>query len=548
VFNHKVVIVPIQDNNGKIWSYQRIWPDGSKRMLTGGRVKGCSHLITRGDIRPDDLVVVCEGFSTGASIHQATGLPVACAMMANNLPAVCDALPFTNLIVAADNDENKTGEEWARKTGRRYVMPDVVGWDFSDLYLADKDLEPYFEQNEEEEMLDAHGLVGEIANWISNTAIRPQPLLSLAAAIAFMGHVKGHRYCTNTNLRTNILALSRAPTASGKEHPQQCVFKLMTACGLEHHLMGRPVSGAGLVTGFAECEGTGMLVLDEIGRFIANAVGSGAGGFQREIIDYIVESFTKANSLLVGRQYGDSKKNPRVDIVNPNLCVLGSTVRERIADACSGRDVIDGFLNRWLLFEVQKRRPMPSDSKFAPPPQELVDKIKRVLKVKREYNIDKSAKVEIVPYTPEALELKQKYDTEVAKRVEVLSYPMDALYSRCPEHVAKMALIFSDNVCITCQDVRLAMRIMAHSLKATKRFVGSIADNQMEQDFNKVREIVAHNKISSKTELTKRTQFILGGARRREEIIEALLDMEFMVVMPKDESVRGRKSIVYKIV
>ena len=53
-------------------------------------------------------VFLCEGWATGASIHEATGKPVLCAMDTNGLikktPALCAMLPGINITFVADND------------------------------------------------------------------------------------------------------------------------------------------------------------------------------------------------------------------------------------------------------------------------------------------------------------------------------------------------------------------------------------------------------------------------------------------------------------
>jgi len=63
------LLVPLRDTDGKTWSLQTIGPDGGKRFLPGGRKRGCYFSIGK----PDGVLVVCEGFATGASVHEATG-------------------------------------------------------------------------------------------------------------------------------------------------------------------------------------------------------------------------------------------------------------------------------------------------------------------------------------------------------------------------------------------------------------------------------------------------------------------------------------------
>ena len=103
------LLIPMRDTAGKLHSLQTITPDGDKRFHPGGRIKGCYHAIGK----PAGLLVVCEGYATGASIHEATGHAVAVAFNAGNLEAVALALrakyPDLKIIVAADDDHLTDG-------------------------------------------------------------------------------------------------------------------------------------------------------------------------------------------------------------------------------------------------------------------------------------------------------------------------------------------------------------------------------------------------------------------------------------------------------
>ena len=91
---------------GKLHSLQFIGADGSKRFLAGGRVAGCYFSI--GNPKGAAALCITEGFATGASIHEATGYPVAVAFNAGNLLAVAQAMrdKFADLplIVCVDDD------------------------------------------------------------------------------------------------------------------------------------------------------------------------------------------------------------------------------------------------------------------------------------------------------------------------------------------------------------------------------------------------------------------------------------------------------------
>lgn len=103
------LLILMRDTKGAVHSLQTIAPDGSKMFMSGGRVKGCYFGIGK----PKGALIVCEGFATGASIHECTGHAVAVAFNAGNLEAVAVALrskyPTLKIIIAADDDHQTPG-------------------------------------------------------------------------------------------------------------------------------------------------------------------------------------------------------------------------------------------------------------------------------------------------------------------------------------------------------------------------------------------------------------------------------------------------------
>lgn len=111
---------------------QRIAPDGTKRFLPGSRAKGAIHRL--GDPR-GARVLLCEGYATGITLHRAASRlggthQVVVTFSAGNLVTVAEHFP--NALVCADCDESGTGQEAARKTGLRWIVPPQEG-DFNDL-------------------------------------------------------------------------------------------------------------------------------------------------------------------------------------------------------------------------------------------------------------------------------------------------------------------------------------------------------------------------------------------------------------------------------
>ncbi|MCK9622022.1 MAG: toprim domain-containing protein [Methylobacter sp.] len=132
-----ILLVPIYNRFGALVNLQRIYADGTKKFMTGAEITGCFFMI-EGE---SDTIIICEGYATGASIHEHYGCTVVVAFNAGNLPAVAKSIAEiyrgNEIIIAADNDESGVGERKAKEAclaiGCSYIMPDVVGMDFNDI-------------------------------------------------------------------------------------------------------------------------------------------------------------------------------------------------------------------------------------------------------------------------------------------------------------------------------------------------------------------------------------------------------------------------------
>ena len=116
-----VLAVPMLDATDKMRGLQFILPRGHARRAKTGRDKefwpagmamqGTFHLI--GGI-PRDILLVAEGYATAATLHEATGLPIAVVWSANNILPACQALKKkfkrSRQLICADDD-------WLQKCG-----------------------------------------------------------------------------------------------------------------------------------------------------------------------------------------------------------------------------------------------------------------------------------------------------------------------------------------------------------------------------------------------------------------------------------------------
>lgn len=192
-----VLVLPLRDVSGAINSLQFIAPDKrfhdsrDKDFIPGGKVTGCFYEVCD---RPDGPLVICEGYATGASVHEATGWAVVCAMFCGNLSAVAKVFREKSadrtLIIAGDDDrfsKKNSGHEEAVKAAAAVkgmaIFPefsdnDTVSTDFNDLARLGADLVRLQIMSALEHSTDWQLLVREATDTIKESIADPVELIA----------------------------------------------------------------------------------------------------------------------------------------------------------------------------------------------------------------------------------------------------------------------------------------------------------------------------------------------------------------------------------
>ncbi len=128
------LLIPVR-REGIMHSLQIISPDGTKKFLTGGMVRGCYFAIGK----PAGTICIAEGYATAASVYEATGHATAVAFNAKNLFLVARHLyprfPRAKFIIIADDDAATPGNPGLTEATKAASL--VGGWvarpDFSEV-------------------------------------------------------------------------------------------------------------------------------------------------------------------------------------------------------------------------------------------------------------------------------------------------------------------------------------------------------------------------------------------------------------------------------
>lgn len=370
----------------------------------------------------------------------------------------------------------------------------------------------------------APGIVGEIAAWITASAVKPQPVLSLGAALAFVGAVKAKRQRTRTNLRTNIYVLGLGETGSGKNHPIDAVQHLH-ACvyGESQGVIGdRPVSEGGLYAAVGDMKGRCLIVWDEIGHAIGGMSNKNAAVHQSAIMTGFTELFSAAGRVFPGRRLA---AGGREALIKPCLSVYGTTVAGRFFEALNDGQVIDGFLARWLVFEVETSWPDENeDAELNDPSRSIVERLRAI---NGEFAVhDETDHAVKVPYDPAGERYYRQMRAEFrekGKRAEKANDKAAPIWIRAAEHVAKVALIVTDGDETTEKELRWAHELVNIQCENMLHLIETrMSENERERLTKRVLRCIreAGARGLSKSDITNATLHM--AKRDRDEILSAL--------------------------
>jgi len=117
----RVGVVPLRDAEGKLWSYQLLNADGTKRVPKNIRVSGLFHILQ--SFVNGQPIALAESYVVAATCYETIGMPAVTAINSSNLEHVAIILrnkyPNSRIILLADNDrhlEQNKGVEAARTT------------------------------------------------------------------------------------------------------------------------------------------------------------------------------------------------------------------------------------------------------------------------------------------------------------------------------------------------------------------------------------------------------------------------------------------------
>lgn len=401
-------------------------------------------------------------------------------------------------------------------------------------------------------MSDLDGALRLFVEFCTVTAQKPQPVLAVAAGLAAIGAIAGRRYQTKTGLRTNLYTVGVAPSGAGKDHARAVNNNLFATGDLANFMGGSEIaSGPALISALTR-HPSQLMQFDEFGLMLKRMTASSGKDPMADVMTKMMKLFSEAQGVYYGTEYADQKAKPRQVIIQPNLCVHGTTTPSRLYEAIAEGATSDGSLARFLFFMTPTPDVKLRMSERADIPHLLTDAFAAIKAGALDHETFKLGEGASARPSPKTVPQDADADRELAIAMEHQEDSLlgekdegrRSMFARVFEHTAKISLVKAisrrpDIPIITGADVRWAHAVVTHCVSSVLDGIDThYASNEYERllkgVFSKIK--TAGNKGLLLSELAAKTQNI--DARKRNDIVRHLQEASKVVAV--EEKGKGR--------
>lgn len=343
------------------------------------------------------------------------------------------------------------------------------------------------------------GLANDIYKYLVETAKRQRPELYPFAVLHILAMVGKHRENV-LGVKTNLMTLGIAPTAAGKEHPQQVTRTLLIEQKYGHFLFGDIGSHKDIIVNLLESDGTCLYIVDEVHSLFKSMKSHKAESYETKMEKEILSAYTSNHYLFRGIDKRDNDKYLKLHedatsnrdaaqtesdeykrfealankykrqsdylingLPNPRISLMGHSTPDNLDNFVSKANIASGLLGRMLIVRCGDNVNPLYEANLTK--SQLTDKQKSISEKLQQIK----ASNEIINITVDARKYLNDciawYDDEPQRNHSELS----GVYCRAPEHLKKIACILgASSGEITIQDVKAAFWIVENSITAVR--------------------------------------------------------------------------------
>lgn len=230
------------------------------------------------------------------------------------------------------------------------------------------------------------GLVGEIAQYIYQSAIRPVPEIALGAAIAITAGVCARSYnISESGLNQYLILLAK--TGAGKEGAVTGIDNLVAAVRPQIPMVDQFIGPSAFASGQALIKVLDerpcfVSVLGEFGFTLQQLCDPRASSPQIMLKKVLLDLYSKSGwkKVLRSSVYSDTEKNTKI-VQAPNVTILGESTPESFFEGLDSTHIAEGLIPRFSIIEYTGPRPPRNRNAGHPPPAQLVAKFAELVTI-----------------------------------------------------------------------------------------------------------------------------------------------------------------------
>lgn len=359
-------------------------------------------------------------------------------------------------------------------------------------------------------LLNPPGLVGAIADWITDTALYPQPALSLGAALTIVGTAAGRHIAGPNRCGTHLYVIALAPTGAGKNHPLTQIGIILTASNMHSHIGPSQFISMPSVINFLKREPLSICAMDEFGSFLKRTNSRRASGFEGAISGMLRTAWGSAFAAMPTPEWAQS---PSVVVHSPALSIYGASTPREFYESLEGADIVNGVLNRFLIIETTKR---PKERSPLKDPTDVPDAISGPLKAIYGHlggAFNKLSRTfpayDMLAISPDAEKIRRDFVDELQARGDA-DEDIESFLARTAENALRLAAIVTIGLQTDCIESDVMTWAREFSLWSSNVLAESaglyISDSDTQAMANAIRRVI--QKKANGKERVKRSEVL----------------------------------------
>lgn len=386
-----------------------------------------------------------------------------------------------------------------------------------------------------DELCNPPGFIGELVQYMDDTAEYSCPELFLAAALSLLATITGRKVKDYRGTRPNLYCIGAGPSGCGKDHGRKIVRRLLGETNLEGP---ENFTSESAVAESLQLSPSLLVQMDEIGLCLKEAFrDSNSNSHLKKLMAAMMKVFTSSNGFWKPTGFADSKNTKSVE--QPNLVIHGTTTAASFFDAITGAEVANGFAGRLMVF-------LSPNGGYSPQkPFDQHDAPKAITRFIDEW-ISRDCgpgNLSIITPDPPAMDITEdalsrikSHFSDISRRRMKEDSTTAAIWSRASEKTSKLAMLAAisrGSETIDIQDANWSIKVVNFlTRRLLAMIIGNVARSSHERDVLKVRAIVEEAGVLGVSTLTRKTQWL--KKRDRNDIVDQLIEAgEFIPVIRK---------------